>query len=661
MAIRRLPAFSALIVLMILVLSLFCSTAAHASIGFQSASPEELKMIDEPHAPGAAAVILFRQVDRDESGMQSHEENYYRIKILTEEGRKYADVEIPFFKGGGNVVNIRARTTKPDGSIVNFDGKIFDKTIAKARGFKYEARTFTLPDVAVGSVIEYSYSVIAPEYGSHWILSNELFTRTARFSFKPLGPSRIPLTLRWQWSWLPPGTPRPAMGPDRIVRLEASNIPAFETEDFMPPENELKSRVDFIYTQDAVQHDADKFWEKVGKATNESVERFIDKRKAMEQAVGQIVSPNDSQEMKLQKIYARVQQLRNTSYEIQKSTQEEKRAKEKQANNVEDIWKHGYGDGEEITWLYLALVRSAGFEAYGVVISERRNYFFNPKMMDTSRLDTNVVLVKLNGKDVYFDPGALYTPFGMLPWSETSVPGLRLDKDGGSWITTTLPASSLSRIDRKSDLKVSQDSSDLEGKLTVTYTGLEASRRRVEEHHEDDADRKKMLEDEVREFIPASIEVDLANQPDWNSSSPTLVAEFNLKVPGWISAAGRRELFPAGLFGAAEKHVFDHSNRVHPIYFEFPCQRVDDLTIEIPSGWQVYSLPKPQHQNGNVVNFSTTAEDAKGKLHLTRSLSLDLVLVGIEYYPSLRSFFQTVRTDDEQQIVLQPGTATASN
>ena len=110
--------------------------AVHATVGFQPVSPDELKMTSEPQAPGAPAIILFRQVDRDDNGQTSHEDNYFRIKILTEEGRKYADVEIPFFKDTGNIVNIKGRTIKPDGSIVNFDGKVFDKSIVKAKGVK---------------------------------------------------------------------------------------------------------------------------------------------------------------------------------------------------------------------------------------------------------------------------------------------------------------------------------------------------------------------------------------------------------------------------------------------------------------------------------------------------------------------------------------------
>src|SRR5689334_1081596 len=96
------------------------------AVGFQPPSPEELKMTAEPKAPGAPAIILYRQVDRDDRGQTAHEDVYFRIKILTEEGRKYADIEIPFFKENGNVVNIHARTIRPDGSVINYSGKIFD-------------------------------------------------------------------------------------------------------------------------------------------------------------------------------------------------------------------------------------------------------------------------------------------------------------------------------------------------------------------------------------------------------------------------------------------------------------------------------------------------------------------------------------------------------
>jgi hypothetical protein len=629
---------------------------------FQPISPEELKMTGEPQAPGAPAIILFRQVDRDDNGRTSHEDNYLRIKILTEEGRKYADVEIPYFKESGNIGGIRGRTIRPDGTVVNFEGKVFDKTIVKAKGVKYLAKTFTLPDVQVGSIIEYYYTQDFKEmyiFDSHWILSDELFTKNAKFSLKPYHSDYNLWNVQWISQGLPPGTPQPKQGPDRIVRLEASNIPAFQTEDYMPPANELKSRVDFTYIEGMREENVDKFWITTGKKLNGQLESFVGKRKAMERAVAEIVAPNDSPEVKLRKIYARVQQMRNTSYEVQKTEQEEKREKEKGPGSVEDVWKSGYGTGVQLTWLYLALVRAAGFEAYGVWVSDRRNYFFNPVREDRSNLDANVVLVKLNGKDVYLDPGAAFTPFGLLPWVETGVQGRRLDKEGGAWVQTTLPESSESRIERLASLKLS-NTGDLEGKLTVTFTGLEALWRRLDERNVDETERKQFLERQVKEFIPAASEVELVSKPEWSSSAPALLAEFNVKVPGWASGAGHRVLLPVGLFSASEKHLFDHAFRVHPIYIEFPSQRVDDVTIEIPPGWQVISLPPGQSQLGRVVEYTLKVENDKGRLHLARTLNVDFLLLETKYYTALRNFFQVVKTADEEQIALQPSRASAS-
>ncbi|HKR31475.1 MAG TPA: DUF3857 domain-containing protein [Terriglobales bacterium] len=631
--------------------------------GIPPVTPEELKMTSEPLAPGAPAIVLFRQVDRDDRGLTAHETDFVRIKILTEEGRKYADVEIPFVRSSGNnVVGIKARTIRADGSVVDYDGKVFDKQIIKAKGVKYMAKTFTLPEVQVGSVIEYSYTVDLPEYtlyDSHWILSDELFTKNAAFSLKPYTNDYIPFNVRWSWQGLPAGTDPPKEGPDHVVRMQAHNIPAFRTEDYMPPENELKSRVDFTYSDELPEKDANAFWKKRGKKLNGNVESFVNKRKAMEQAVAQIVSPTDAPEVKLQKIYARVQQLRNTTYEVHRTEQEQKREKEKDPGNVEEVWKRGYGDATELTWLFLGLARAAGLEASGVMVSERRNYFFNPVVMDAYKLDTNVVDVKLNGKDTYFDPGVAYTPFGMLTWSETGVQGLRLDKDGGTWVQTTLPESSESCIKRNAVLTLS-DTGDLEGKLTITFTGLEAMQRRLDERNEDEADRRKFLEDEAKTYIPAASEMDLTNKPEWNSSSPTFVAEYKMKIPGWVSGAGRRAMMPVGLFSAPEKRVFEHAERVHPIYFEYPFEKMDDVTIILPVGWQVGSLPPAKMQDSKAVLYELKVENDKATLHLSRRLKVDMLLVPQKYYPALRNFFQVVRSGDDEQVVLQPIGTSAS-
>ena len=653
--------------LMILAAWAWCPKTASAvstAAKYRPISPEELKMTSEPRAPDAPAIILYREVYRDDNGTTSHEDDYFRIKILTEEGRKHADIEIPFDKAAGNVAGIHARTIKPDGAVVDFDGKVFTKSIVKTRGIKVLAKTFTLPNVQVGSIIEYYYSVDFTEYKlyeSRWILSDELFTKSADFSLKPYTNSNgNDFRVRWTWQNLPSGTDIAKQGPDGIVRLHVSNIPAFVTEDLMPPENELKARIDFIYAEASAESDVNHFWSEVGKHKNGEIESFVGKPKNLEHAIAEIVSPNDPPELKLQKIYARVQKMRNTSYEVEKTEAEQKRAKEKEPANAEDAWKRGYASGFDLTLVYLALVRAAGFEAHAVMVPDRQNYFFSPALMQEDRLDEDIVLVKLNGKNIFCDPGSAFTPFGLLPWTETAVQGLQLDKKAPAWVSSLGPVSNQARTERRAKLTLS-DTGDLEGALTVTYTGIEGAQMRREERNADATARKKYLEDNVKEYASAASEVNLTNQPDWKSSELPLVAEFSFKVPGYAAQAGHHVLIPAGIFGAGEKHLFDHAERVHPIYVQYPYMDSDDIDIQLPAGWKVSTLPPGWKDTGKVVSYTIAAQDDNGKLHLSRTVSINFVLLEQKYYPALRSYFQQIKTSDDQQVVVAPGPARAEN
>lgn len=611
-------------------------------------SPEELKMTSEPKAPGAAAIYLYRQVDRVDAF--SYESYYYRIKIFTEAGRKYADIEIPFLKNYDNIRNIDARSVHPDASVTNFSGEIYNKVIVKARGIKYLARTFTIPNVVAGDIIEYRYLRTTPGHpvDFNWMLSEELFTKHAKFSLRKTDFETI------QWSW-PQGLPPDAKHPVQdgaFIRMEADNIPAFQIEDYMPPPDEMKYRIEFAYLF-RVERDPDKFWKEEAKQLDLLIKKFTDRRKAMEQALAEITSPADTPEQKLQKIYARCQKIRNTSFERQKTEQEQRREKLKEAENVENVWTRGYGDGWDISWLFLALVRTAGFDALPVLVSTRDQHFFSPKQMNPADLNTNVVLIRMNGKDLYFDPGTAFNPFGLLPWYETGVPGLVINKDGASWIKTPLSDPSISGADRNAVLQL-DESGNLDGKVSVTYKGLSALARRIDERDADDLARKKALEDELKSSIPGTPVVELTNSPDWSSSSDTLVTEYHVSIPGWASSAGHnRLLLPAALFGGNEKHLFENTTRVNPIAFAHPYIDADDISIKLPTGWTVESLVQPKTLDLKNCTYTLKITERKdGTVHSDRKLMLNLMLVDPKNYGILRDFYQGLRTGDEQQIVL---------
>jgi len=320
------------------------------------------------------------------------------------------------------------------------------------------------------------------------------------------------------------------------------------------------------------------------------------------------------------------------------------------------VLKHGYAQADEVTWFLYALLRAAKLDASLVLVSTRDENFFDPHLMNARKLNTCVVLVPLGDSVVYLDPGTPFMPFAFLPWSETAVKGLRLGADGGQWVTTTLADAADSRVERKVEAKLTPNGA-LEGKATVTYTGLEASWRRVNERNEDATDRRKFLEQDLEAAIPTGIEVKLTNTPDWTTAEAPLVAEFELRVPGWAAGAGNRTLMPIGLFGGSEKHMFEHSARVHPLYFTFPYKHTDTVAIELPPGWQVSATPKARTADISAVSYNTNAQAAGEKLSIKREFALNTVIIQQKFYGQVRDFFQTVRAGDEDQIVITPGAA----
>ncbi|MGD0920567.1 MAG: DUF3857 and transglutaminase domain-containing protein [Terriglobia bacterium] len=615
-------------------------------------TPEELALKSDPTNPGAPAIILNREEYTDD--VYDFDTSYYRIKVLTDEGKKYADIEIPFVKDVWAVQDLRARTVRPDGSAVDFKGQMFEKVVIKAGGFRFLAKTFTLPEVQVGSIIEYRYKIERGPYSlydSRWILQRELSTRKAHFSLRPYGGRPI----AWSWFGLPANTV-PERRKDNTIHLEVQNIPAFPEEEYMPPGDSLKARVMFYYVStfgdEKPIKTPDDFWREKGKRLYENNERFIGDRKGIKRAAAEIVNPADAPEAKLRKLYARVQQIRNLSFEREKTEKEERREKLKDNENVEDVLEHGYGNAYEINELFVALARAAGFEATLVPIGERRSAFFEPKLLSLRQLDTDIVQVRLGAQEWCLDPATRFCPYNLLPWQETDTGGLRPGKEGGVIVTTSRPKSADAVVERTATLQLDTEGA-VEGNVQVKFVGQEALERRLDNRHADEAGKRKALEDEVKGWLPKGSTVELKNVPHWESSEESLSAEFTVKDQDFATATGRRLLLPLAIFQANEKYPFQTAKRAYPIYFRYPYQELDTITVTLPKGYQVESLPAPRSKEFPFCRYDITRRSQDGTLRLERRLVMDGHFFRVEGYSALRVFYDSVRAGDEEQVVLK--------
>ena len=118
---------------------------------------QDLELKDNSARPGDSAMILERRVYTDDEKRIQTE--WRRIKIFSEAGTAYADIQIPYSAKNNSIEDIHARTVHSDGTVIPFSGAVFDKNIVKYKKFRYNAKVFSLPGVEVGSVIEYSFAM----------------------------------------------------------------------------------------------------------------------------------------------------------------------------------------------------------------------------------------------------------------------------------------------------------------------------------------------------------------------------------------------------------------------------------------------------------------------------------------------------------------------
>src|SRR5262249_5315714 len=154
---------------------------------------------------------------------------------------------------------------------------------------------------------------------------------------------------------------------------------------------ELKYRVDFVYVDGDVSGETqEKYWKHFNRDVYHEQEKFIDRDKAMQRAVAEIVQPDDPPETKLRKIYARVQRINNETYEPRKTEQELKRREPH--HNVEEVWTAGSGTASQLNYLFVALARAAGLQADRVLVATRDEYFFDERLMNSRMLNSDLVL-----------------------------------------------------------------------------------------------------------------------------------------------------------------------------------------------------------------------------------------------------------------------------
>ena len=673
------------IALALLLPALAIAPLARAQTKFIDPTPDELHMTSLPGYPGVAAVVLDKEeITKDDLHSSTH---YARIKILTEDGKKYANVEIAYasltgdfdFIGGEDktVEDIQGRTIHPDGTIIPFTGKPYLKTIEKTKGVKVEEKVFTLPDVTPGSIIEYRYATRINDHWydpPDWIIQGDLYVKNAHYQWYPTSVDlqdengALINTISW-FPILPKGAQIihqqiPGMGKygrdQGTYELTVHDIPPVVEEDYMPPIGNYSYRVYFNFIADS---SGQEYWKNHGKAWSKRVNSFAEPNSDLKSATQQIIAGATTQDQKLRAIYAAVQTFENTNYTREHDKTEDKAAGLGKLNNADDIFKRRRGSSRELTELFIAMARAAGFDADAMLVPDRSQDLFIPQWLNINQFDSMIAVVNVDGKDQFFDPGQRYCPYGHLAWQHTFVKGLR--QKGSETVFDDTPGDGFqnNQVLRVANLRM-DSAGQITGRIDLSYNGAQALRIRHNALRGDDESLKHQLRTSLEDLIPHTLEVKdvtVSNVADYeNPLKVTYTVEGTLGT--WT---GKRLVLPADIFVANEKATFPNEKRDMAVDFNYPRQVRDALRIMLPGNFTIEATPsKANFGMPKVAAYGMTVEQSPTYFTTRREYDFGEVFVFANEYPQLRTFYSQFEANDQQSVVLKstgvPAT-TASN
>jgi len=638
--------------LLCVVLTLWSFSAFAKEQIFHDATPAELAMKSVESAPGAQAVVL--QWDHRQDDFANWESEYVRIKVFDREAAKYGDIELQYLPQYTWIKDLQARTIHADGTIVPFNGKSYDKLIVKASGVKVMARTFSLPDIQPGSILEYYYvRAWNPDRlaSSRWVVQREIPIVKETLWLKPY--TKVYSSF-FTYQGLPAGKMPTKVGDH--FELVLDNMPAYDDEPYSPPALNEKARVDFLYTLGDT--DPEKYWKKTGDDFTEVVENFIGKPKGVQAETMKVIGDAATEEEKLKRIYARVQQIRNLSYEPEKTEKEANREKLRDNRNAEDVLSNGYGWRSEINRLFVAMARAAGLTANVVRAASRDELFFAREIPDNSQLDTELTVAMIDGKERFLDPATPFAPFGAMRWEVTATAGMKLVKKASAFVDIPhlVPAQAL--LTRTADLQI--DGDVVKGTVKITYNGERALVRRLAGRNDDEAKNKKTMEDDAKSWLPEGSTVKLKSYGPLKGSDEPLVAELDVEMPNLGSFAGSRVLLPLSIFSESAKNPFSVEKRKHNMYYEYERQTNDEVVLHIPEGYSIEAVPQGLSNNLSALVFKTTWSRDAQSVTFKRTLTVNTLAIGIENYPQVRSFYTRVATADQDNVILKKTAKAAS-
>ncbi|SFB04160.1 protein of unknown function [Flavobacterium swingsii] len=590
-----------------------------------------------------------------------------RVKIYKKEGYEWANKAVSFYVGNSpeesvdfskavtyNLVNGAIEKTK-----LKSEGEFVEKT-----NKYYSTKKITMPNVKVGSVIEYKYELKSKYFSKFpdWDFQEQILVNYSEYktvipeyflyntyrkgSLKPLETktsSKISITLTSKELGFG-GYKKDSETinyTNSIVTYLSENIPAIKDEVYVNNIENYSSSVKHELSATKFPNDYTKAisqtWEDVVKTIYESDEfgGELNKSNYFEEDLKAILAGLTTQEEKTNAIFNFVQSRMNwNDYNGYRCD-----------DGVKKAYKDKKGNIAEINIMLVAMLRYADIKSNPVLLSTRSNGI--PVYPSITGFNYVVAAVESDKGLILLDASNKNTTPNILPMKALNWFGKIIRKNNTSEDIDLMPKqNSKSVINLFVNINVD---ASIDGRIQEQYFDYNALNFR-EKH-------KILSQENYLEKLEKESNIEVSDYTIANKLDLTkpVIETYSFKRSNSIEKIGDKLYFSPLLFLAETNNPFTQEKREYPIDYGFPSQEKINLNITIPEGYIVESMPEKTAIgiSDNLGIFRLNISNTANKIQVIVSTEINTPIFPADYYEELKAFYGSIVKKETEKIVLK--------
>ncbi|WP_343589208.1 DUF3857 domain-containing protein [Flavobacterium sp.] len=629
----------------------------------------ELKEKVHPKDSSAPAAILFKKgrtyfgYNKD-VGFYANHVCEVKIKIYKKEGLSWADQKVRFYIGYEKLNEDRLEFSEAvtynleNGNIVKT--KLDNQGTFKNKINQYwKEKTITLPNVKVGSVIEYKYVLRSenlgkfPDFDIQFNIPVDYFyykTQIPEFYiYKPILIGGIPLETESKFtngsqSFDNAYSQTSSFSYKQIETFyTGKDVPALKEEPYINNlENyrgSIQQELERVRLPDQPIKDYSLTWEGVAKTIfkDDSFGKQLNQASLFTDDLNKLLPNVEDKNERLNLIFTYVKNRMNWN-EINSCYTEK---------GVEKAYKDQTGNVAEINFILINMLRAAGIEANPVLVSTIQNGL--PVYPTRTGFNYVIAAAEIDGKRILLDASHKLTAPNILPLNVLNWKGRLIKKDGASEEIELDPII-LSKEIYSLIVKIHPDGK-MNGQGRIQHTDYDAYSFRVENNAKSEDAYLEKFENRLGGLSVSNYKIE--NQK--SNLDQSVIETFSFDSSSRSDIIEGKIFVNPLLFFTQSKNPFNQEKRQMPVYFGYKNLEKFNFNIEIPQGYTVESLPKPvriaseDKKMSFILNFSAT----ENKIQIVSQKEINSSIFAAEDYGMIKEFFQKMIVSQNEKIILK--------